>query len=70
MGQVNTYTEDLTSADLTTFCKLYGDFLNITVKGLYPEPTGILKEALNRNLDYLYEYVNNPKCPQVFPWGR
>ncbi len=69
-GQVNTFTVDPTSGDLTSFCKVYSDFVGITVKGLYPAPTGVLKDALNRNLGFLYEYVNSPACPQVFPWGQ
>ncbi|KAJ3544720.1 heme-thiolate peroxidase [Coprinellus aureogranulatus] len=50
----NTYTPDPTSADFTTFCKLYSDFVNKTVKSLYPNPTGIVRRNLNINLGYFY----------------
>jgi hypothetical protein len=67
---VNTYTPDPTSADFSTPCLLYVNFVNQTIRGLYPNPTGVLKDALNRNLDFLYEFIANPLCPQVFPWGK
>ncbi|KAL0571572.1 Aromatic peroxygenase [Marasmius crinis-equi] len=69
-GTVNSYTPDPTSADFSTFCLLYVNFVNQTVKGLYPNPTGVLKDALNRNLDFLYDFIDSPACPQVFPFGQ
>lgn len=69
-GKINTYTPDPNSADFSTFCKLYVDFVNNTVKGLYPSPKGVLREALNRNLGFLYEFIDDPTCPQVFPYGK
>ncbi len=69
MGAVNTYTPDPDSSDLTAPCKSYTNFINRTVKSLYPAPTGELKDALNRNLGYMYQFVD-PSCPQVFPYGQ
>ncbi|KAL0566849.1 Aromatic peroxygenase [Marasmius crinis-equi] len=69
-GTVNSYTPDPTSADFSKFCLLYVNFVNQTVKGLYPNPTGILREALDRNLNFFHEFLNAPDCPQVFPWGQ
>jgi len=71
-GKLNSYTPDPNSADLSSFCKLYTDFVNVTIKGLYPAPTGVLRDALNRNLGFLYEFVGSdtPSCPQVFPYGQ
>lgn len=69
-GTINSYTPDPNSADFSTFCKLYVDFVNNTVKGLYPSPNGVLRVALNRNLGFLYEFIDDPTCPQVFPYGQ
>jgi len=69
-GKINSYTPDPNSANFLTFCKLYVNFVNQTVKGLYPAPTGALKDALNRNLGFLYEFINDPSCPQIFPYGQ
>jgi hypothetical protein len=69
-GTVNSYTPDPNSADFSTFCKLYVDFVNQTIKSLYPDPTGVLREGLNRNLNFLYEFIDTPDCPQVFPYGQ
>ncbi|KAF7773206.1 hypothetical protein Agabi119p4_5373 [Agaricus bisporus var. burnettii] len=67
-GAVNTYTPDPHSGDFNSFCTVYTNFVNETIRGLYPSPTGILKDSLNRNLDFLHEFVSG--CPQIFPWGR
>ncbi|CAA7264115.1 unnamed protein product, partial [Cyclocybe aegerita] len=70
VGEVNSYTLDPTSADFSTFCLLYENFVNITVKGLYPNPTGDLRKALNRNLDFFFLGMNGTGCAQVFPYGQ
>lgn len=67
---VNNYVLDPNSADFSDFCKLYTDFVNNTVKGLYPHPTGVLRDALNANLGYFYGPISDPSCPQVFPYGK
>ena len=64
-GTLNSYTPNPNSADLSQFCKLYTDFVNITIRGLYPLAKGVLLEALNKNLDYLYSVIGDPDCPQV-----
>ncbi|KAJ3573520.1 heme-thiolate peroxidase [Leucocoprinus birnbaumii] len=69
-GTLNSYTPDPTSADFSHFCLLYVNFVNQTIKSLYPNPTGVLRDALNRNLDFLYEFVDDPSCPQVFPFAE
>ncbi|EKM77181.1 hypothetical protein AGABI1DRAFT_122208 [Agaricus bisporus var. burnettii JB137-S8] len=66
---VNTYTPDPSSADFTTFCLLYVNFVNQTVCSLYPSPTGNLKKALTKNLEFLY-YPFSDQCSQVFPYGN
>ncbi|KAJ3510931.1 heme-thiolate peroxidase [Agrocybe chaxingu] len=71
VGRVNSYTHDPTSADFTTPCLLYENFVNQTVKGLYPNPTGRLRKALNANLDFLWLGINRTGgCAQIFPYGR
>jgi len=67
-GTVNSYTPNPNSADFTQFCKLYTDFVNNTIRGLYPNATGVLLEALNKNLDYFYSPLNGSDCPQVPPF--
>jgi len=69
-GTVNSYTLDPTSGDFNNFCAVYANFVNQTIKGLYPSPKGVLKESLNRNLNFLYEFIDSPECPQVFPFGK
>ncbi|KAJ2923334.1 hypothetical protein H1R20_g13761, partial [Candolleomyces eurysporus] len=52
-GKVNNFVVDPNAADLTKSCVLYDDILN-TVKGLYPNPTGLLRRNLIKNLHYFY----------------
>jgi hypothetical protein len=68
---VNTYTPDPTSANFTSpdGCILYDQFVNGSVRALYPNPTGVLKKALNTNLQFLYDTTDGT-CEQVFPWGK
>ncbi|KAF5314631.1 hypothetical protein D9611_007146 [Ephemerocybe angulata] len=74
-GKVNSYTVDPNSGSFTNFCALYYNFVNQTVKTLYPNPTGILKRNLAINLGYLYESLptlpgSTVKCDQLFPYGE
>ncbi|KAF5359306.1 hypothetical protein D9756_003057 [Leucocoprinus leucothites] len=69
-GTVNSYTPDPTSADFNNFCLLYVNFVNQTIRSLYPNPTGVLRDALNRNLGFLYDFIDTPLCPQLFPYGQ
>ncbi|KAF5319109.1 hypothetical protein D9611_014108 [Ephemerocybe angulata] len=68
---VNSYTPDPTSATIADFCGVYSNFVNRTVQGLYPNPTGILKRNLILNLEYIY--LGTPSaagCEQLFPYGQ
>ncbi|PPQ65825.1 hypothetical protein CVT24_012052 [Panaeolus cyanescens] len=67
---VNNYVPDPTSADFDTFCLLYTNFVNKTIKGLYPNPTGVLRKALNWNLNILYLSFKDSGCIQEFPMFR
>ena len=67
-GTINSYTPNPNSADLTQFCKLYTDFVNNTIRGLYPSAKGTLLTALNKNLDYFYSPLIGSDCPQVPPF--
>ncbi|KAH6912915.1 Chloroperoxidase [Coprinopsis sp. MPI-PUGE-AT-0042] len=71
-GAVNTFVKDDSLAGLADFCTFYAKFANVTVKELYPNPTGILKRNLEINLQFLYENLptGDLKCPQVFPYGK
>ncbi|KIJ50121.1 hypothetical protein M422DRAFT_245925 [Sphaerobolus stellatus SS14] len=69
-GTVNSYTVDPTSATLDDRCKLYTNFVNITVRNLYSNPTGILRENLNANLDFFFRSFEVEGCMQLFPYGH
>ncbi|TEB20564.1 Cloroperoxidase [Coprinellus micaceus] len=68
---VNTFTPDPTSADFSNICLLYTNFVNKTVKGLYPNPTGVLRRNLIINLGYFYNAFPGGvgECPEQFPYG-
>ncbi|KIJ42630.1 hypothetical protein M422DRAFT_254074 [Sphaerobolus stellatus SS14] len=68
-GTVNSYTLDSNSAGITDTCKGYTDFVNVTVRSLYPNPQGALRNNLNKNLDFFFLHVAG-QCPQVFPYGQ
>ena len=68
-GGVNSYVFDPTSASFSTdSCLLYTNFVNQTVRSLYPNPTGALRDALNVNLNNFH--IPNAGCPQIFPFGQ
>lgn len=70
VGGVNNYVVDPTSADFSTFCLLYTNFVNETIRGLYPSPTGVLRQALNFNLNLLFDAFDGNNCTQIFPFGK
>ena len=67
---VNNYVLDPASANLSEFCLLYTNFVNNTVKGLYPNPTGVLLDALNANLDNFFSPLPSSGCTQFFPYAK
>ena len=67
---VGNYVLDPTSANLDQICLLYTNFVNETVRSLYPSPTGVLLHALNRNLDNLFHSVEAQGCTQFFPYNK
>lgn len=69
-GKVNNYVLDPNSADFGNICKLYEDFVMKTVKGLYPNPKGILRRNLIVNLHYMAEVAAEIGCKEVFPYGK
>jgi hypothetical protein len=52
-GRVNNFVVDPASADFMKPCVLYEDILS-TVQGLYPNPTGVLRRNLIKNVCYFY----------------
>ncbi|KAF8148708.1 aromatic peroxygenase precursor [Crassisporium funariophilum] len=71
VGGVGNYVVDPTSADFSQFCLLYSNFVNKTIVGLYPNPTGVLRTALNINLNFLFSGISSfGGCTQVFPFGQ
>ena len=68
---VNNYVFDPTSASFTSDpCLLYYNFVNQTVRSLYPNPTGALRDALNVNLNTFYGSLQATNCTQLFPFGQ
>ena len=67
---VGNYVLDPASANLSQFCLLYTNYVNNTVRSLYPSPKGILRDALNANLDNFYSAIANQGCTQFFPYGQ
>lgn len=68
---VNNYVLDPASANLSEFCLLYTNFVNNTVRGLYPNPKGVLRDALNANLDNFFSPLGTGSgCTQFFPYGK
>ena len=70
-GKVNNYVVDPSSADFTDLCRLYSNVVGSVVE-LYPNPTGILRRNLIKNLHYLYIGVNFTfgGCTELFPYGQ
>lgn len=67
---INSYTADPTSADFSDFCLLYRNFVNKTIKGLYPNPKGILRRNLIINLRNFFDGIDGRECEEVFPYGK
>ena len=67
---VGNYILDLTSAKIPETCLLYTNFVNQTVRLLYPNPTGHLRTSLNANLDFYFGAMRPGSCPQVFPFSQ
>ncbi|KAJ2914363.1 heme-thiolate peroxidase, partial [Candolleomyces efflorescens] len=70
-NQVNNYVVDPNSADFEHPCRVY-EFVVGAVQELYPNPTGILRRNLIKNLSYWYQAVNVAfgGCPELFPYGQ
>jgi hypothetical protein len=67
---VGNYVLDPTSADFSDFCLLYTNFVNQTVRSLYPNPKGPLLNALKQNLDFFFGPLKDQGCTQIFPYGK
>lgn len=68
---VNTYTADPSSATLAQFCVLYENFVERTVRGLYPDPRGVVRRNLILNLEYFYQgQPSVAGCTQLSPYGE
>ncbi|KAH6906949.1 Chloroperoxidase [Coprinopsis sp. MPI-PUGE-AT-0042] len=67
---VNTFQVDHSQGSITDPCAFYQQFVLIKVHGLYPNPTGMLRRNLNKNLQFFYDTIGgNGTCAQVFPYG-
>ncbi|TFK17617.1 Cloroperoxidase [Coprinopsis marcescibilis] len=66
MGEVSS----MSSVELISFCRLYTNVINMAAKDLYPNPTGLLRTNLIKNMRWLFEAVDDPDCAEIFPYGR
>ncbi|KIJ42091.1 hypothetical protein M422DRAFT_171551 [Sphaerobolus stellatus SS14] len=56
---------------LSDFCGIYKDIVLRVIPAQYPRPSSQLKDALNKNLGFLFGAVKQQhNCTQVFPYGR
>jgi hypothetical protein len=53
---------------LSKFCYIYTKHVNVTVRSLYPNSQGPLRDALQGNLETLYKALGDPECPQIPMW--
>lgn len=63
------YIPDPGLPQFSNFCGIYTNFVNVTVRTLYPNPTGALREAVTTNLEFLASSVNGT-CPPVILFGQ
>ncbi|KAH6910884.1 Chloroperoxidase [Coprinopsis sp. MPI-PUGE-AT-0042] len=66
---VNTFEVDHSIGSLTDICGFYAGFVNIKIKNLYPNPTGLLRKNLIKNLQFFYDTFGG-QCEQIFPYGQ
>ena len=67
----NNFIEMPNTPALMDFCGIYQDLALRVIPKQYPKPTGQLKQALNKNLDFFYGAAKTEhNCTQVFPYGR
>jgi unspecific peroxygenase len=66
----NTFEVDYSIGSLTDTCAFYTGFVMTKVAALYPNPAGVLRRNLKRNLELFYDTVAGNDCVQVFPYGR
>ncbi|TFK24483.1 Cloroperoxidase [Coprinopsis marcescibilis] len=64
--EVDTFTVDESLGSLLDRCKLYTEYVNTTVRSLYPNPTGVLRRNLELNLQFLFDALSDFECTQVF----
>ncbi|KAJ2914351.1 heme-thiolate peroxidase, partial [Candolleomyces efflorescens] len=70
-NQLDNYVVDPNSADFEHPCRLYEVVVGM-VQEFYPQPTGILRRNLIKNLGYWYQGVNIALggCTELFPYGQ
>ncbi|KIJ48606.1 hypothetical protein M422DRAFT_247457 [Sphaerobolus stellatus SS14] len=68
----NNYVQLPKTPALSDFCGIYEDIALRVVKEQYPHPTGELRNALNKNLGFLFDAVvtEHSQCTRVYPYGR
>ncbi|KAJ2925958.1 heme-thiolate peroxidase, partial [Candolleomyces eurysporus] len=70
-GKVNNYVLDPTSADFNNVCRAYESVV-AQVQEFYPNPTGLLRKNLIKNLRYLYIGAQGALgcTTELFPYGH
>ncbi|KIJ44698.1 hypothetical protein M422DRAFT_167933 [Sphaerobolus stellatus SS14] len=67
----NNYIEMPQTPAVSDFCGIYRDIALRVIPEQYPRPTGPLKDAIKKNLVFLYGAVSfQHNCTQVFPYGK
>ncbi|TFK23902.1 aromatic peroxygenase precursor [Coprinopsis marcescibilis] len=68
---VKTFVADGSQGSLFSICTFYEFFVGKRIKGIYPNPTGVLRRNLNMNLQFLFDSLSDQtNCTQMFPYGR
>ncbi|TFK21041.1 Cloroperoxidase [Coprinopsis marcescibilis] len=68
---VDSFTVDESLGSLLDYCGFYTQFVNTTIRGLYPNPTGVLRKNLDMNLQFFFDSLSpGSNCTQVFPYGQ
>jgi unspecific peroxygenase len=67
---VNTFVADHSLGGHTDRCTFYRGFIQYYLKAQYPNPKGLLRKNINKNLDYFYQSFEALGCEKLYPYGR
>ncbi|KAH6891630.1 Chloroperoxidase [Coprinopsis sp. MPI-PUGE-AT-0042] len=67
---VNTYEADLSRGGHLDRCSFYKGFIENNLKSQYPNPKGLLRRNLNKNLEFFYASFEPLGCERLYPYGQ